>query len=181
MALSFFYLAWVAVDSFFMLSVSLSVIALRYVFLSTKDRDTYDKHHLNLYKPELQSLFNNMVMRYTEVKSLKLRWGKMFRFIITSTLFLVSFTNSALCAEKLSFTIISKENISYGGCKRLAVKIAVPDNASQEDVNFTLDSLLEDYKSWLDEAVVWAYRFSEYDHASNMAYTKGMREFSRCK
>jgi len=82
--------------------------------------------------------------------------------------------------QLLAYTIVEEEDISYLNCKRVGIRVTVPDDAQEGDVNFTLDKIIEDNKSEWEDITVWAYKNSEEAQVGTIGYTKGMREYSTC-
>lgn len=65
----------------------------------------------------------------------------------------------------LSYQIIEEKNTSYLNCNRVNVKIVLPNNSNSQDINYTLNSLLNNYKNSYDEATIFAY-----NNGSNTAW-----------
>ena len=83
-------------------------------------------------------------------------------------------------ANLVSYNIVQEEDISIGGCKRIAVSVTVPDDSKATAVQNTLQSILENYKSDWEEITVWAWKDSEIDLARKTSNTMGMKEYSIC-
>lgn len=83
--------------------------------------------------------------------------------------------------QLLTYKVVDKEDTSYLNCKRIGIRVTVPDDAAQGDVNYTLDQIINDYKPQWDDVTVWAYKNSEVSQVGSIGYTKGMREYSTCK
>ena len=82
---------------------------------------------------------------------------------------------------EISYKIITRQDISFQHCKRLAIRIVVPDSANKIDVDFILRKLIDKNKSKWDDITVWAYRYSEKKQVGKIPYTMGMKEYSICK
>jgi len=82
--------------------------------------------------------------------------------------------------KEVSYKIIEEEDISYMGCKRIGVRIVVPDDSNKADVSYTLQKIVNDYKSDWDDITVWAYKYSEESQVGKIIYTMGMKEYSTC-
>lgn len=83
--------------------------------------------------------------------------------------------------KEVSYKIIEEKDISYAGCKRVGIQIVVPDDAIQEDINYTLSKIITDYKSNWDDITIWAWGYSEEKDIGKIGYTKGMKKHSICK
>ena len=84
--------------------------------------------------------------------------------------------------QEISYKIIEEKDISYLGCKRVGIKIVVPDDSEKEDVNYILTKVINRYKSDWDDITVWAYKYSEEERMDEVfGYTMGMKEYSVCK
>jgi hypothetical protein len=82
--------------------------------------------------------------------------------------------------QLLAYKIIEQEDVSYLNCKRVGIRVTVPDDAQKGDVNFTLDKIIDDNKSKWDDITVWAYKNSEETQVGTIGHTKGVREYSIC-
>ena len=82
--------------------------------------------------------------------------------------------------KEVPYRIIEKEDISYAGCKRIGIRIVVPDDANKTDVDYTLKKIVDDNKSKWDNITVWAYKYSEEKQVGKIANTMGMKEYSVC-
>ena len=80
----------------------------------------------------------------------------------------------------LSYRVIDEEDISYLGCKKIGLRIVVPDDAIKENVDFTLGEIVEKYKADWEDITVWAYRYSEESQVGLIGFTKCMKEYSTC-
>jgi hypothetical protein len=109
---------------------------------------------------------------------------RQFLYLISSVLIITFHGNARLLAQEtqklVPYKVITKEDISYAGCKRIAIRVTVPDEAKQDDVNFTLNKIISSYKSGWADVTVWAYRNSEERKVGKIPNTKGMLEYSRC-
>jgi len=83
--------------------------------------------------------------------------------------------------QEISYKIIEEEDISYLGCKRVGIRIVVPDNANKIDVDYILKKIIDDNKPKWDDITVWAYKYSEEQQVGKISYTMGMKEYSVCK
>jgi len=83
--------------------------------------------------------------------------------------------------QEISYKIIEEEDISYIGCKRVGIRIIVPDDANKTDVNYILGKIIDDNKPKWDDITVWAYKYSEEQQVGKIPYTMGMKEYSICK
>jgi len=82
--------------------------------------------------------------------------------------------------KEISYKIIEEEDISYLGCKRVGIRIVVPDDANKTDVNYVLGKIIDDNKAKWDDITVWAYKYSEEQQVGKIFYTMGMKEYSIC-
>ena len=78
----------------------------------------------------------------------------------------------------LDYRISEEEDISYVGCKRVALRIVMPDDAKKPDVDFTLKTIGEEYAEAWDSVTIWAWGYSEESIIGESAFTKGMYEKS---
>lgn len=83
--------------------------------------------------------------------------------------------------QEISYKIIEEEDIFYLGCKRVGIRIVVPDDANKIDVDYILGKIINDNKSKWDDITVWAYKYSEEQQVGKIPYTMGMKEYSICK
>lgn len=79
--------------------------------------------------------------------------------------------------ELLTYEIIEENDISYGNCKRATFRVLVPDDAEQDDIDYTLEQIARDKLIDWDDVTFWAFGFSERANATG-SYTKGMYEDS---
>lgn len=84
-------------------------------------------------------------------------------------------------SKVVSYKIIEEEDISYSGCKRVGIRIVVPDEADKADVNYTLKKIIDSYKADWQDITVWAYKDSEEEQVGKIPYTMGMKEYSTCE
>lgn len=82
--------------------------------------------------------------------------------------------------KEVSYKIIEEEDISYMGCKRVGIRLVVPDESDKSDVSYTLRKIITDYKSDWDDITIWAYRYSEENQVGKIIYSMGMEEYSVC-
>ena len=78
------------------------------------------------------------------------------------------------------YKVVNIEDLSYAGCKRIGIRIVVPDNLPPTDVNDIFDQLIDRYKKNHEDITVWAWEYSEEPMIGNKSYTKGIREYSVC-
>lgn len=79
---------------------------------------------------------------------------------------------------EVSYRIIEEEDISYRGCKRLGLRITVPDDARERDVDFTLASIAEEYLEDWTSITIWAWGYSEEAEVGASMTSKGTYEES---
>ena len=82
--------------------------------------------------------------------------------------------------QLLSYRIIETEDFSYAGCKRIGVRLVVPDESSKTDVNFTLKRVADNYINQWDDITIWAWGYSEEADVGASGFTKGMYETGSC-
>lgn len=82
--------------------------------------------------------------------------------------------------KAVEYEIVQEKNISYLGCRRVGIKITVPDDSKEDDVKQTMENIIEAKKTSWDDITVWAYKNSEKGSAIEMAETMGMKEYSTC-
>jgi|TARA_Y100000310_G_scaffold345555_1_gene466508 hypothetical protein len=78
------------------------------------------------------------------------------------------------------YRILDEENISYLNCKRVGIRIVVPDDSLQTDVDYTLGRIVQKYKINWDDVTIWAYKESETDLVGQIGNTMGMKKYSIC-
>ncbi len=83
-------------------------------------------------------------------------------------------------SKEVAYTIINEEDISYINCHRVGIRIVVPNDSLQADVDYTLKLIVDKYRNSWDDITVWAYKESETDMVGLIGYTMGMREYSTC-
>lgn len=81
---------------------------------------------------------------------------------------------------EVSYRVIEEDDISYAGCNRVALRIVVPDDASQTNVDFTLTNIVNEHKESWDDITVWAWKESEIGEVGATPATMGMKEYSTC-
>jgi len=81
----------------------------------------------------------------------------------------------------IPYEIITEEDISYAGCKRVALRITVDDYEEKNDVDYTMDLIVKKYKDKWEDITVWAYKNSEKNQVESLGYTMGMKEYSVCE
>jgi len=89
-------------------------------------------------------------------------------------------TVKRLPPKEVSYRIIEEEDISYINCKRIGVRIVVPDDSLQTDVNYTLQEIVNKHKTDWDDITVWAYKDSEEKMVGLIPYSMGIKEYSSC-
>ncbi len=80
----------------------------------------------------------------------------------------------------LSYRIIQTEDLSYSGCKRIGVRLVVPDESIKTDVDYTLKKISDDYTGEWDDITIWAWGYSEEADVGSSGFTKGMYETGSC-
>jgi len=75
--------------------------------------------------------------------------------------------------------VYSEEDISYAGCKRVAIKVQVAPDAEQGAVDATLQQILDDKKAQWDDVTVWGY--SNNVDPSLLGADKGTKTYSTCQ
>lgn len=81
---------------------------------------------------------------------------------------------------RVDYKIISREDVSSPGCKRVAIRLVVPDNSKKENVDYTLSKIISEEKSNWDDIIVWAWKYSEEDEVGKSMYTMGTDSFATC-
>jgi len=69
--------------------------------------------------------------------------------------------------DLLDYEIIEEDDISYAGCERVGIHITVPEDATQEDINFTMEYIIDDYLFWWDDVTVWVDNTGDMDEWSD--------------
>ena len=82
--------------------------------------------------------------------------------------------------KEITYRIIEEEDISYINCKRVGIRLVVPDNSPQTDVNYTIQEIIKKYKNNWDDITIWAYKESEESQVGLIPYSMGMKEYSTC-
>lgn len=82
--------------------------------------------------------------------------------------------------EKVPYKVIDEEDISYINCKRVGIRVVVPDESLPRDVGHTLRKIIEERRHNWDDITVWAYKESEESQVGLIPYSKGMEEYSTC-
>ncbi len=83
--------------------------------------------------------------------------------------------------KEVEYRIIEEDDVSYAGCKRLAIRIVVPDNSDKENVEYTMEMIIEGKKSKWDDITVWAWKYSEEKQVGKIIATMGQKEYSTCQ
>lgn len=79
-----------------------------------------------------------------------------------------------------SYEIVENNDISYGGCRRVGIKIIVPDDSEKQSIDLTLTNIINANKLEWQDITVWAYRNSEKEKVGLIGNTMGMKEYSEC-
>ncbi|MBU0597918.1 hypothetical protein KKF61_02885 [Patescibacteria group bacterium] len=66
----------------------------------------------------------------------------------------------------LDYDIEDEEDLSYAGCERVGVYITVPDDASQIDIDYTLEAIIDEYSGMWDDVTVWVDNTGDMDEWS---------------
>ena len=82
--------------------------------------------------------------------------------------------------KEIPYKIIEKEDISYTACKRVGIKIVVPDDSNKTDVEFVMKKIIDNNKLKWADITVWAYKYSEENQTDGI-YTMGIQEYSICE
>lgn len=82
--------------------------------------------------------------------------------------------------EEVPYRIITEEDTSYAGCKRVGIRIVVPDNSNKEKVSYTMNQIINRKQSNWDEITVWAWKYSEESQVGSSIATMGIEEYSNC-
>jgi len=82
--------------------------------------------------------------------------------------------------KEIPYRIIEEEDISYLGCKRVGIRIVVPDNSDKTNVESVMEKIINDNKSKWSDITVWAFKYSEEDQIGKIGHTMGMKEYSTC-
>lgn len=77
----------------------------------------------------------------------------------------------------IPFTVAQEKDISFAGCERVTFKVVVADDATQEQVDNVMASVMAEHEDDWDDLTVWAYGTSDNIDGS---YTKGILEQSDC-
>lgn len=88
-------------------------------------------------------------------------------------------TEQAIDDLRNQITIIEEDDISYAGCYRIAIRVTVPDDADQDDVDTVLRGMLYDYEQ--DDVTIWAWNESERFEVGSIGATRGIYERSSCE
>lgn len=78
------------------------------------------------------------------------------------------------------YEIIENNDFSYGGCKRIGIKIIVPDDSKEESVDLTMSNIIDSKKSEWQDITIWAYKDSEKEMGGLLGYTMGIKQYSEC-
>lgn len=83
----------------------------------------------------------------------------------------------------VEYNIIQEEDISYLNCKRITIRVTVPDSSQKEDVDYTLGQIVNSYKNkgW-EDVTAWAWKYSEEQEVKEgfIPYSMGIKEYSSC-
>lgn len=83
--------------------------------------------------------------------------------------------------KEISYKIVSETDNSYAGCKRVGIRIVVPDDSEKIEVEAVITKIIDGNKSKWEDITVWAYKNSEENLIGNIGFTMGMKEYSTCK
>ena len=136
-----------------------------------------DKYEVEVsFNPRAQtSNIKNIVGKNGVYLSGKLLDTEIEGLIIIKTIQLVSLK------KEIPYKIIDEEDISYAGCKRVGIRIIVPDDVNKTDVSYILKKIIDNNKSKWNDITVWAYKYSEGQQVGQIPYTMGMEEYSICE
>ena len=104
-------------------------------------------------------------------------FGTIFLFILVPILY--AQYETTLSAP---YHVISTENTSYSGCRRVTERITIPDNATPTEADAMLGAALDSLKStgqW-DDITIWAWKNSEVDEVGAIPNTMGTKTYSVC-
>lgn len=59
--------------------------------------------------------------------------------------------------QSVVYSLYDEADISYGGCKRIGVKVLVPTGTTIAEIKPQLEALGEQYKNDWDDITIWAY------------------------
>lgn len=82
-------------------------------------------------------------------------------------------------SNEVDYDVVEEKDISIGGCSRTTTRVLLPDESSEDEIEATLQSIIDSRKDNIDDITVWAYKESERDTKLGM-YTMGMKEYSIC-
>ena len=128
----------------------------------------------------------------TIIKSLILK--KWWFWVIIFFLFIIIFSSISdnpqpknqdinqptMTRQEVEYKIVEEMDISYLGCKRIGIKMIVPDDSDKRDVRYTSDKIIDQYKSKWNDITIWAYKYSEENQTDGI-YTMGIQEYSICE
>jgi hypothetical protein len=78
--------------------------------------------------------------------------------------------------KEVEYRIVEEEDISYLGCKRIGVRIIVPDESEKANVKYTLKLLAENYLTDWQDVTIWAWGYSELNEVGESGASKGIYE-----
>jgi hypothetical protein len=81
--------------------------------------------------------------------------------------------------KDIDYKVIEEEDISYPACKRIAVRITVPDESDKVDVDYTLSLIANDYLVEWSKVTIWAWGYSEESEVGASMASKGTYSKSR--
>ena len=93
-------------------------------------------------------------------------------------------TNDSLLLEivnpnqEVEYQVVEEEDISYLDCKRVGVRIIVPDEAVESNVKYTLKIIAQEYLTEWQDVTIWAWGYSELNEVGESGATKGIYEES---
>lgn len=80
------------------------------------------------------------------------------------------------------YRLLTQEDISYAGCKRVGIRVAVANDVATEAVDNALTRIIDEYKVDWQDITVWAYRESNaVDGADGATLADWTKEYSRCR
>ncbi len=75
-------------------------------------------------------------------------------------------TTDGSAGALLDYEIVGEDDYSDFDCERVEVHITVPDDATQEDIDYTLEAVIDDYSFMWDEVTVWVDNTGDMDEYS---------------
>ncbi|MBU1083426.1 hypothetical protein KKE14_03260 [Patescibacteria group bacterium] len=102
-------------------------------------------------------------------------------YIVGGIIIFITILATSACSNSVPYKVVSEEDISYINCKRVGIKIVVPDETDASSVEPVLEKIINENKSKWDDITVWAFKYSEEAQVGTIPYTMGMKEYSTCK